>query len=494
MIKYSVVIPTYNHCDDLLKPCVESILQYTHMKEVELIIVANGCVDNTQEYVAQLQQQFAQIGMVHHVKVISHDAPLGYSKACNEGIRAASTDFIVLLNNDCVLLPQARHTWLHMLHAPFEADDSMGISCVVKSWSDPAAHDFAIFFCVMIHRKVFDAIGVLNEAYGVGGGEDTEFSIECERAGFRVRECVNRTWDSHGHTFTGAFPIYHKGEGTVHDHALVPDWSQVFDHNSRLLAEKYNPAWLTETPPVCNTIPDPDPVSIATKLTWLAGVTPESAEIFSEVITNNCYRVTHAHVKNHTVIDVGANQGMFSIWAAELGATQVIACEPVHHTQELLRTNVTQSAWSHVIQCVPCAVSGSQTGVITMQVNTDSGKNSLYQAGEGEELVPLTTLAHVITAAREHDIFLKLDCEGAEYDILLDTPDPVFDRIRHVAIEIHGDTHPTHKGLHVIQDRLMRLGFTPQVQQPYGVWWLDAQGEVTHWQPLNMSIELWSKS
>lgn len=30
--KYSIVIPTYNHCDDLLRPCVESIYKYTDME------------------------------------------------------------------------------------------------------------------------------------------------------------------------------------------------------------------------------------------------------------------------------------------------------------------------------------------------------------------------------------------------------------------------------------------------------------------------------
>ena len=33
-MKYSVVIPTFNHCDDLLKPCIEAIFKYTNMDDV----------------------------------------------------------------------------------------------------------------------------------------------------------------------------------------------------------------------------------------------------------------------------------------------------------------------------------------------------------------------------------------------------------------------------------------------------------------------------
>ena len=50
-IKYSIVIPTYNHLEDLLKPCIESIYKNTDMSQVELIVSANGCTDGTQEYV-----------------------------------------------------------------------------------------------------------------------------------------------------------------------------------------------------------------------------------------------------------------------------------------------------------------------------------------------------------------------------------------------------------------------------------------------------------
>jgi hypothetical protein len=133
-----------------------------------------------------------------------------------------------------------------MLDGPFARNSRTGISCVVKSYSDPADHDFAIFFCVMIHKRVFDKIGLLNIEYGKGGGEDTEFSIEAERAGFDVVECLQKTWNYDINMYTSPFPIYHKGEGTVHDPQLVPDWNDVFWQNSALLSRKYNPAWLAQ--------------------------------------------------------------------------------------------------------------------------------------------------------------------------------------------------------------------------------------------------------
>jgi glycosyltransferase involved in cell wall biosynthesis len=242
-MKYSVIIPTYNHCDDLLKPCIDSIFKYTNLADIELIISANGCFDNTSLYLDELRYKFNSLGLANNFKVTWDDKPLGYSKACNAGIELATTDYVILLNNDTILLEQSQNLWLELLEKPFINNKKCGISCIIKSHSEPAGHDFAIFFCVMIHKKVFDKIGLLSLDYGVGGGEDTEFSIECERAGFEVCQCIEKTWNPEIGCFTGNFPIYHKGEGTVFDKTLVPEWDNIFNNNSLTLGRKYNRNW-----------------------------------------------------------------------------------------------------------------------------------------------------------------------------------------------------------------------------------------------------------
>ena len=233
-MKYSIVIPTYNNCEKYLKPCIDSIIKYTDMTDVELVVSANGCTDNTFEYLRYLKTAIPHL-------VIAWDAdPLGYSKATNIGINLCTADKIILLNNDTVLLDQVKNYWVDLFDQPFN-NPKCGISCIIKGMSEPAGRDFAVFFCVMIHRKVFDKIGLLNEEYGVGGGEDTEFCIEAEKAGFEVIEVLNKTWE--GFQYVGGFPIYHKGEGTMHDPNLVQNWDNIFLRNSLKLAKKYNYDW-----------------------------------------------------------------------------------------------------------------------------------------------------------------------------------------------------------------------------------------------------------
>jgi glycosyltransferase involved in cell wall biosynthesis len=233
-MKYTIVIPTYNNCEKYLKPCIDSIIKYTHLDDIELIVSANGCVDNTKAYLDYL------VTAVPHIKVLWSDKPLGYSGANNVAIRQASCDKIVLLNNDTILLEQEKNFWLNLLEAPFLQDPQVGIVGPVCQHSPEAGHDFCVFFCVMIHKKVFNKIGLLNEEYGVGSGEDTEFCIEAMRAGFKMVETgPKQILDEF--SYTGWFPIYHAGEGTVHNTDLVQDFNSVFRKNCRKLARKYNP-------------------------------------------------------------------------------------------------------------------------------------------------------------------------------------------------------------------------------------------------------------
>ena len=244
-MKYSIVIPTYNHCDDFLKPCIESIFAHTYMRDVELIISANGSVDNTGHYLNELISKFNEIGFADHIKVVWNDKPLGYSKATNEGIKVSTGEKIILLNNDTILLDQPKNYWIDLLAKPFHDHANCGITGPIKQYSPEANALFIVFFCAMISRTLVNTIGLLSDDYGVGAGEDTEYCIEAERAGFATIECAEKQVLSPT-CYTGIYPIYHKGEGTVSDTNLVSNWSSIFYDNGLTLARKYNPAYFIE--------------------------------------------------------------------------------------------------------------------------------------------------------------------------------------------------------------------------------------------------------
>lgn len=226
----SVIIATYNHLEDCLKPCIESIKKYTTLDNIEVIVVANGCTDDTAKYVKSLGKPF---------RLIWSKKPLGYSKANNVGMDAARGNFLVLLNNDVVLLPQEKDTWLQMLQAPF-AHGKVGITGPIKGHSSPADRDFVIFFCAMISRVCYEDVGRLDEVFGVGGGEDTDYCIRAQDLGYELVQVPEIPTKGNGELIVGGFPIYHKGEATVNEH---PEWKEIFKRNSDILTNRYNNRW-----------------------------------------------------------------------------------------------------------------------------------------------------------------------------------------------------------------------------------------------------------
>jgi len=230
--KYSIVIPTYNHLEDCLKPCLESIKQHTHLENVEIIVVANGCKDETDKYVDSLGYPF---------KLLWFDEGLGFTRATNEGIKVAQGEYVILLNNDTVLLEKgySKGTWIQMLEEPFIQDEKVGITGPLKLFDDYANHEVLIFFCVMMKKKLFDELGLLDEIFSPGGGEDIDFCMKAVRAGYKQ---VMVPGESIKMTFTneGQFPIYHKGEGTFSNEEWPEYGNKIIKDNGLVNMLRYN--------------------------------------------------------------------------------------------------------------------------------------------------------------------------------------------------------------------------------------------------------------
>jgi len=221
MEKISIIIPTYNHLEDALKPCIDSILRNTDMSNVQLIVVANGCKDGTKDYLEALDCP---------VDVVWFDEGIGYTKSTNAGIKAARGEYLLLLNNDTEIINSPKNQWIDRLVAPLNGDSQIGMTHCLTLTSPEVGKEFGVFFCAMIPRKIFDKIGPLDEIFSPGFGEDIDFCMKLINNGYLL-ENVN---------LSGDFPIIHKAEVTFHDDEHRVEYEKVVLRNQGILREKYS--------------------------------------------------------------------------------------------------------------------------------------------------------------------------------------------------------------------------------------------------------------
>ena len=104
---FSIIVVNYNGLS-FLKGCFDSLLGTTY-PSVEILMVDNGSTDGSVPFVERNYPQ---------VKLIKSPTNLSYSGGNNLGIRHASGDYIVLLNNDTEVTPG----WLEPLAEEFASD------------------------------------------------------------------------------------------------------------------------------------------------------------------------------------------------------------------------------------------------------------------------------------------------------------------------------------------------------------------------------------
>ncbi len=257
MPRFSIVIPSYSNVDGL-RQALESIVKFTDLSQTEVIVVANGAPDLTRELVNTYRY--------HPIKLIWIPEAIGYTAATNIGLKAAhpESQFLIPFNDDCLLLEQQKNLWIDLLVAPFN-DPLMAITGPVLHRCFAAEREFLIFFCVMIRKSVMDEIGILDEIFSPGSGEDTEWCCRAIDAGWKMQQvppqpghlvpagsCPDLEDWQREKMWSNFFPLYHKGNQTF---AKIPHiYEPAMQKNHAILKERYNPDVITNpnTCPRCN--------------------------------------------------------------------------------------------------------------------------------------------------------------------------------------------------------------------------------------------------
>ena len=205
-----VIVCVHNALADV-QVCLASVLAHTRAP-YRLILVDDGSGAETQGFLAAFAAEYG-------ATLVRNDQARGYTFAANQGMRAATSPWLVLLNSDTVVT----EGWLERMTAHAEAGVKVGMVGPMSntaSWqSAPKIYEngdwadnplppgvgvadmgrlaaaaspgqavplpFLNGFCMALRRAMLDEVGLFDEAtFGAGYGEENDLSIRARNSGW----------------------------------------------------------------------------------------------------------------------------------------------------------------------------------------------------------------------------------------------------------------------------------------------------------------------
>lgn len=161
------------------------------------------------------------------------------------------------------------------------------------------------------------------------------------------------------------------------------------------------------------------------------------------------------------VVDIGANIGLFSLYAAFSGAKKVYAFEPNREACGCILENIRRNNLQDTIVPYHHAVTSRSNEVVTIPKAASPQNRIAYGNADNDERESVVTISLNDIVSRESisriDL-LKMDCEGSEYDILAGISAPTFSIIGRIIIEYHDGKERE------IEEDLRRHGFRLEKQ------------------------------
>lgn len=235
----SIIIVTYNSARTI-RACLDSIFSATRTP-IELIVVDNASTDTTRAVLAEYRDR---------ITALFNSENAGFSRGCNQGIRASTGEYVVLLNPDTVVTAG----WLERMLAHISpgvgavgpvSDYVAGLQkCQLYLPADrpatmtlPELADLLggvnrrqavetrllIGFCLAAPRKVLDEVGLLDEDLFLGN-DDLDLSWRLRLRGYRLLVA------------TDAF-VHHEGQVSFKSEAETKTSRLVQESTDRLYAK-----------------------------------------------------------------------------------------------------------------------------------------------------------------------------------------------------------------------------------------------------------------
>ena len=196
--------------------------------------------------------------------------------------------------------------------------------------------------------------------------------------------------------------------------------------------------------------------------------------IYKEIFVDGCYDVPLSMSSEPLIVDVGANTGLFIIRMKQLyPRSHVFGYEPMPSNYTQLRRNLELSK-CHDCQIFRRGVAGIARKDKLFIHRSNIGGHSIHKSEAGGDDYIEVDLVDVYGMLEPLNgmpcDLLKLDCEGAEYEIIKSISKEMAKKIKKIVFEITPSLYDTNE----VATHLGNIGY--RVSRHQGLWLADYQG------------------
>ena len=231
--------------------------------------------------------------------------------------------------------------------------------------------------------------------------------------------------------------------------------------------QKFLKFWLAKSP---ETIIEINNIKLAIRARNIFAKISDISMAYECILRDDYNLKTLKLPQKSTVIDIGAHIGSFSLGAASKFRQSRIFCfEPSPSNYLILKKNIELNNSKNIFASNKAVTSnGEKVKIYISSVN--SAANSIYAPKKNFIEAQSITLERIFNSNKIKKCdFLKMDCEGAEYDIILNAPIWILSKIGIMVIEYH---NPEYIGIKIneytlnnLVRKLEKSGFNCQIKQ-----------------------------
>ena len=144
--------------------------------------------------------------------------------------------------------------------------------------------------------------------------------------------------------------------------------------------------------------------------------------------------------KNSVVLDIGGNIGIFALYALNSGASHIYIIEPNSKSINLINKNLEYNNFLNKATILRNAVTSesNQSLEIPIESSMYNKITAINEVNDNVSYEKVNSISLKDIYKKYKDIsFTKMDCEGSEYDIILNSPKSILGKVPKYIIEFH---------------------------------------------------------